>query len=135
MSPRAAGNDSHYELAWAAGFWDGEGCMNFTDNLGTLADGSRKRYRQWHAVIGQKNRRVLDRFQKAVGMGKVYGPYKSSIKNLVKPPEETAYNYQWRVGSVNDVTALGMLLWPWLSEEKREQIVTKLDSRLERGVQ
>jgi hypothetical protein len=52
------------ELAWAAGFFDGEGSFSWTM---PAAFG-------W-AVINQTNRASLERFKRAVaGLGKIYGP-------------------------------------------------------------
>jgi len=53
------------ELAWAAGFFDGEGCFSWT-----------KKAAWGCAVIAQTNRQSLERFRLAVGgIGKIYGPY------------------------------------------------------------
>ena len=54
------------ELAWAAGFFDGEGCFCFSEAG------------QYVCVsITQTEREPLDRFERAVGLGKVNGPYGS----------------------------------------------------------
>ena len=87
------------EIAWAAGFFDGEGS--------TSLDKSKPR-----VAIGQKDRQVLDRFKTAVGYGKVYGPYV-----YVNPPR-TFFYYVVRRQQAEDVIAC---LWPFLSQIKREQ--------------
>jgi len=82
------------DRAWAAGFFDGEGCCNFSSS-------NRRLY------MGQKDRRVLDKFQGIVG-GKVYGPFK------------TGNVYQYYLGGEKAQEAL-LLMWPYLSEIKRKQ--------------
>jgi hypothetical protein len=53
------------ELAWAAGFFDGEGCFSYSEAG------------QYVCIsITQSERHPLDRFCEAVGTGKVHGPYR-----------------------------------------------------------
>jgi hypothetical protein len=54
------------ELSGAAGFFDGEGCFSYA-----------VKGRYACVTIMQVDRRVLDRFLNAVGVGKVFGPYAS----------------------------------------------------------
>lgn len=53
------------ELIWAAGFWDGEGCCAVNG------------FNKPQLSICQKDRRALDRFVAAIGVGEVKGPYKN----------------------------------------------------------
>jgi LAGLIDADG endonuclease len=92
---------SKIELAWAAGFFDGEGCSY----LQKTSVG----HRRLRANITQKDIRPLERFQQVVGMGTIYGPRPQ--------PPHTYYLYFNRRNSI----ALFELLWPYLSEPKREQ--------------
>ncbi|MGH9427147.1 MAG: hypothetical protein ACRD2L_12695, partial [Terriglobia bacterium] len=72
IAPSGMHNMDH-ELAWAAGFWDGEGsCGCYQKNDGRTRKASNFYLR---AAISQKDREVLDRFRAAVELGKVYGPY------------------------------------------------------------
>ena len=65
--------DTH-ELAWAAGFFDGEGSVSYQRQC-------RKSHSRAQRVISidifqtSGNQEVLERFQTAVGVGKVNGPY------------------------------------------------------------
>lgn len=58
------------ELAWAAGFFDGEG--------NTRLEPSEDRLRSYLRIsIGQIDKEPLERFRRAVGgVGRIYGPYK-----------------------------------------------------------
>lgn len=86
------------EIAWAAGFFDGEGSVYATGKYLVLA-------------ITQADRRPLERFRAAVSLGTVGGPYR-----LEKSPYFT-----YRAG-VYEVQPVIEKLWPLLSEPKREQI-------------
>lgn len=85
------------ELAWAAGFFDGEGCFSYTAKAGFAT-----------VTIGQVDRRVLDRFQEAIGgVGKIYGPYTTrSPSRLSKKPQ-----YQYRAHRRADVQSIAAMLW------------------------
>ena len=95
------------EQSWAAGFFDGEGCV-------FLHRQKDRKARSVRLDIAQTDRRVLDRFLSAVGHGKVYGPYPGSNKG------KNNQDY-WRYTCcakehVNDVLNQ---LWPFLSEQKK----------------
>lgn len=94
------------EIAWAAGFFDGEGCVNIvkrkTANRPTL-----------QLAVGQSgNTEALDRFTKAVGGGKVYGPY--------NPKTGTTHqiSYKWRAHG-QEARRIMQLLDPYLCSPKR----------------
>ena len=88
------------ETAWAAGFFDGEGCVSST----VSRNGKGYRYAQINVSIGQVHREVLDRFCVAVGMGKVYGPY---LKSGNRQPQ-----WRWDVSGVTKIRALLAILLP-----------------------
>lgn len=91
------------ELAWAAGFFDGEG-----GTYGGERHGATIR-------VGQveDNREVLERFHRAVlGIGRIRGPY---------PMRSGRPQSEWRVTSWPEVQAVIALLWRFLGSEKREQ--------------
>lgn len=92
---------SDTEIAWAAGFFDGEGCT---------AQHTKGYIRIY---ISQKGRECLDRFRESVGgLGNVYGPDKRGI-------------YAYAVSRRETVFAVLNILWPYLSTPKREQAVSK----------
>ena len=100
--------DEH-ELAWAAGFFDGDGWA-------ALVGGGRGRRRRPMAQINQADANgvpeVLTRFRDAVGVGRVAGPKIEDGRQDI---------YRWVASSHADVRQTGELIGPWLSSEKRVQ--------------
>lgn len=103
------------ELAWAAGFFDGEGCINVSvSNRTKVAD-----YKALRITVSQVNRQPLDRLKKTLNMGKVRGPSKQKKGNS-KPI------YCFTITNFAQCQAAIAMLWPWLSEPKRAQATEKL---------
>jgi hypothetical protein len=100
--------DEH-ELAWAAGFFDGDGWA-------ALVRHGRGGKRRPMAQINQGSSagvpEVLVRFRGAVGVGRIAGP---------KIKEGRQDLYWWAASSRGDVIRTGGLIGPWLSTEKRNQ--------------
>lgn len=93
------------ELAWAAGFFDGEGSVGCYKNSRPGV-----RARRWSVTIQQKTPPVLHRFQMAVGgLGQVGGPYKTKGRDI----------YTYRSCRFEHVQAIMAMLWVFLSEQKR----------------
>jgi hypothetical protein len=112
------------ELAWAAGFFDGEGSISISQtnkNRGT----PKKLF--WHTNLeisqsGELGHEVLNRFKISVGnLGKVYGPYPPAKKY-----GHTKIRYRYMAYKFGDVQAIIAMLWNWLGTVKREQISNKL---------
>lgn len=96
-------------MAWAAGFWDGEGSVYLS--------GALDRVRQYpQARIDQSSTsgvpEVLIRFQDAVGLGVISGP---ELKDGREPL------YKWVVSNRSEAERLAALLDPWFGDVKREQ--------------
>jgi hypothetical protein len=96
-----------FELAWAAGFFDGEGWANAVGASG-------RRTKQPYARINQADPNgvpeVLLRFQRALGgLGRVGGPYLEQGRKDI---------YRWHVSSRGDVELLHHFLLPWLGQVK-----------------
>ena len=95
------------QLAWAAGFFDGEGCTY-------LCSGGARKRKTLRLCVWQKDPRPLRRFNRVVGYGTVYGPYASQ-----------GDMYEWVVQCDRAERVLA-LLWPYLSQPKKEQAMAKL---------
>lgn len=87
------------ELAWAAGLFDGEGWISVNEKQKALEIG-----------IGQKGRTVLERFKAAVGVGSVYEE-SSDFRTF----------HSYRVTGAKNQLRVLELIWPYLSEPKRDQ--------------
>jgi hypothetical protein len=100
------------DLAWAAGFIDGDGSI-FK---------KRANYKYEYLSLGVDNseREPLDRLVALFG-GKVNGPYRGS--SLGKKPR-----FQWvLIGTAADLAIQAM--WPWLCSQRRHQyesVITQL---------
>ena len=109
------------ELAWAAGFVDGEG--TFSCKMHDTAS-SRKGYPTF-AIQQTGSLIALDRFAKVIEDAGVpvkrYGPYGPYKNNLGTRP-----HYRVEAYGFEKVQAIAALLWTWLSAIKREQIVSVL---------
>lgn len=102
------GKEWREELAWAAGFFDGEGSI-YTAKMGKKAG-----KHTIHLDIAQTDPEVLNRFYSAVSVGKVYGPYTPKTKNSRPYWRYTAASYK----SCQYVIAV---LWEFLSPVKKLQ--------------
>jgi hypothetical protein len=99
--------DNQTELAWAAGFFDGEGCTSLETKSASLK-----------VTITQQHPEVLERFISAVGVGKVYGPYYYGPKKKAR----WAINIQSKAA----IVALAKI-WPYLGSEKKNQALRSLE--------
>lgn len=103
------------ELAWAAGFFDGEGSV-FVNRRKSVAKYRANPIRYDITSVGlavcQVDIRPLRRFRAAIGAERaISGPYPTTRKPY------------WRWSCEGRPSVLGVLetLWPFLSEPKREQ--------------
>lgn len=94
------------ELAWAAGFYDGEGCTY----VKVTSNGTKRPI----VRVCQRDPQVLQRFVDVVGEGKVLGPYKDK------------HGQRWvvQVGGPRATRVIAQL-WPYLSPVKRQQALEK----------
>lgn len=100
--------NDRYELAWAAGLFDGEG------SVGVYGTNS---IRLSIHQAGNDRPEVLERFTRAVGAGKISGPYKLPGRTPI---------WQMFVHRHEGAQYIAALLWPWLSSVKRAQIAKAL---------
>src|SRR5690349_5311058 len=93
------------ELAWAAGFFDGEGSSKL----------DRRKDRAYISIqIGHVEPGPLHRFRAAVGAGNVTGPYDHNSKK--NPRWKPHYSYQ--AYGENARFVIETQLWTYLSEPK-----------------
>lgn len=101
---------SREELAWAAGFVDGEGHFGFSFVSHKASNSQQK-------IIGlsvnQTDVRALQRLREVLKLGRINGPYK--YKSTHSPI------WVYHIGSFEEVQSAICKLWPWLGPVKREQ--------------
>jgi len=97
-----------HELAWAAGFFDGEGW-------------AAKRTGGVQSRINQSDNdgvpEVLLRFQHIVGCGRMHGPVREEGRQDL---------YYWDVSSRGDLEIVAHAIWPWLGDVKRAEFAAAL---------
>jgi len=105
------------ELAWAAGFFDGEGCFSFSVAGNYVC-----------VSISQTELEPLERFTRAVGVGWVLGPYdlRKNDRWIRKP------QWVYRANGYERVQAIAAMLWFKLSSSKGEQARHALSAEYQR---
>ncbi len=111
------------ELAWAAGFFDGEG------SIGTVRDNRNRRRISIQMSVGQSGPDTappesLQRFREIVGVGQIYKRRNSPL-HLGKKQM-----WYWRASNIDDTTTAIRLLLPFVIE-KRDQIAEAVAVRHE----
>lgn len=108
---------SRENLAWAAGFFDGEGHVHYA--VRRTARGTA--HQAIGSTVAQSDRERLDFLAAVLGVGRVHGPYHSR--------NERAQPYhQWCVNRFELVQHVGAAMWPWLGPPKRQQFYRALSS-------
>lgn len=97
------------ELAWAAGFWDGEGSAYLSAALDRRTQHPQARLNQ-SSTTGIPQ--VLRRFREVIGLGTIGGPTLEEGKEPL---------YRWVVSRRSDIETTYRLLLPWLGVVKRRQ--------------
>ena len=113
-------NLNREELAWAAGFFDGEGtCHTWTSRPGAAKHG-----RTCGLIVSQVEAGPLERFQKAVlGIGTIYYNRENSRGAGGKRAKPIS---NWQVHAFEQTQAVIALLWTFLSGPKKQQIIKHL---------
>jgi hypothetical protein len=101
----------HCELAWAAGFFDGEGTIGSYTSASQSGLGNPKRYIA--LKVTQVDKRPLFRFQAAMGIGTIHA-HRPAGRGIIHTLE---------VQGLQNTQVIVAKIWPWLSEPKRLQIV------------
>ena len=96
------------ELAWAAGFFDGEGCTYWNKSGGHIG------LNVCQACTSGQPAETLQRFRAAVG-------------GLGKLNRKSPTAYALVVQNFEHVQAIIAMLWFWLSDRKREQYKKTLE--------
>lgn len=104
------------DLAWAAGFFDGEGTTTAGDRIDSR---TKTKARKITVSAAQSDRERLDHLASVLGVGNVRGPY------AAKGPNSKPYHV-WSVASFQAAQHCVCLMWNWLGSEKRKQAAAAL---------
>jgi hypothetical protein len=91
------------EIAWAAGLFEGEGCITMINDRLAIA-------------LVNTDEEVIQRFDEVMGIGMLYGPYERSESNGY--PRKPLFRW---VASTYDALDGLQLLSPWLSQRRLER--------------
>ncbi len=109
------------QLAWAAGFTDGEGCFYLHSKSSKARP---NRTPELRFEIGQIDTQALERFRLALPFGApINGPY----DNKNHPESKAKPFYTYMLNGFEDVQAITALLWTWLGPVKRQQAKSVLE--------
>lgn len=97
-----AANWSRENIAWAAGLFEGEGCIRTTPETAQLS-------------LAMSDEDVVRRFLAVIGIGAVYGPTVDKRKPTYKPM------WKWCVGGSAKVQAVLAALWAFLGERRKKK--------------
>lgn len=95
-------------IAWAAGFFEGEGSISCSSS-------------NWQIALKNTDMQMLQRFQSVVGRGRIYPE-----RRLVGKPI-----YVWKCGKSDDIYHAAALLWNYLSDRRQDQLLDVIVKRQE----
>jgi hypothetical protein len=107
-------------VAWAAGFFEGEGCFflrryQTKQGVKLAADAS----------LNTTDKDVLERFHRVVGRGKIY-VHRDADKPKKQGEIWKKSSWQWRCGS-DDAIEVAKLLLPFLGERRTEKALEMIE--------
>lgn len=114
-----ADRQKQIDLAWAAGFFDGEGSVGAYKSGRTFYLSAGYKYPK--VSVTNTDLELLEKFQRIVGLGKIYGPRKLE-KAHWKP------RYDYRLDGFENVQKLFDLLYLYLGTFKIERFEEALAS-------
>lgn len=102
------------ELAWAAGVFEGDGCIGLSQGKYAFVS------------LAMSDEDSVRRFHRAVGIGSVGTPY--------LPLHANKYMWTWTAGTFERAQAVIALLWYGLGERRRARCVEVLDTARSYGI-
>lgn len=96
-------------IAWAAGLFEGEGCLSVQNWKGT---------KKFITQLTSTDEDVLLRFAEIVGKGKIYGPYTQG---------EHKTKWVWNTSRLNDFKYVVDLFFEFMGERRRTRALELVD--------
>jgi len=101
--------DDYHWTAWAAGFFEGEGCI-------TAASGAHSKRGNIALSVSNSDLSMLERFRDVVGVGAIY-------EQRAKTTPGRRQMWAWNLWNQREVDQVCDRLWTFLSERRRTRIV------------
>lgn len=109
------------DIAWAAGLFEGEGCIGIWWPPSTVG---RRMQPQIRLQVMMTDRDVVERFCHIMGCGKV------SLEQNRHPPRKNCW--YWTIGNRDDTERILRMLYPWFGERRRakaDEAFAEIDRR------
>jgi len=106
------------DVAWAAGFFDGEGNVTFSNT-------DKSRTPRVYLQIAQVRIEPLLKFRSIFPLTEVLGPYSKTGKTNNQP------YYKYAVHTFENVQFISATMWEFLTEPKKEDIIRTISSYTE----
>ena len=103
----AAIGQRYTDIVWAAGLFEGEGCITFNSRQPNL----RKVY------IAMTDKDVMERFVNIVGFGKLLGPYKGTNKP----------RWEWAVSKSSEVLRILKMFLPHFGKRRAKKAIEAIN--------
>lgn len=110
MTPRSGMLSKHWtglNLAWAAGLFEGEGCI-------TQAKRKDNKFEYRHLTLEMSDKDIVDKFQNILGCGSIRHRIRTDKPNS-KP------TWQWNLTNSVQISAILYAIYPWLGIRRRQK--------------
>lgn len=97
------------DIAWAAGLFEGEGCITICGKSSTYGGGGQ-------LALTMTDEDIVQRFRDVVGVGQIYPTDRGRHKR----------QYRWVASNFENVQAVIAMLWPWLGPRRSNRAVEVL---------
>ena len=106
------------DIAWAAGFFDGEGCIGLDEQRYKRKKPRDKPLRPFipNIQLNNTDKDLIVRFATIVGYGNVTGPYKTNGRKN-KPTHKATYF--WKIAKQSEVKRILLMLLPYFGERRK----------------
>jgi hypothetical protein len=101
------------DLAWAAGLFEGEGCISAGWDRRVGLKGGPRSYPI--ATIGMTDRDVIEHFLAVMRFGRIHSQSPGSTRR------ERKVMWYWKTRGFEEVQATVAMLWPWLGNRRRQR--------------
>ena len=99
-------------VAWAAGYFDGEGCLHSRKTASDDGGRSSASHLTWRMTISSTDLDMLEKFRDVFGIGAIYGPRTGEGRKPI---------WVWKVASPAKIYAICAAMLPFLCARRAEK--------------